>query len=74
MDSPTFCFSCGQPVTDPPRLNRLKDGSACPACRERALDAAPPILPFQRRQARPVEPYGELASQDWPFDERPEPA
>ena len=41
----TICFSCGQVVGDPPRLNRLESGDACPTCRERVLDALPPVLP-----------------------------
>jgi hypothetical protein len=78
MPSATFCFTCGQPVTEPPRLNRLPGGEPCPACRERALDAVPSVLPMPgagRAGRIPVEPYGELASQDLPYDDdRPEPA
>jgi len=73
MKSATFCFTCAQRVTEPPRLNTLPDGEPCPACRERALDAAPSVLPHRPRRV-PVEPYGELASQDLPYDDRPEPA
>ena len=47
MDSPTLCFTCGQPIADPPRPNCLQDGEPCPACRDRALDALPPIFPSQ---------------------------
>ncbi len=45
MDAPTFCFTCGQSIEEPPRLNTLPDGEPCPACRLRALEAAPAILP-----------------------------
>ncbi len=75
MPSATYCFTCGQPVTVPPRLNQLPAGGPCPACRDRALDAAPAVLPFRSGSGRaPVEPYGELASQDLPFDDDREPA
>jgi hypothetical protein len=73
MESATICFTCGQRVTEPPRLNILPDGEPCQACRNRALDAAPSVLPSRARRT-PVEPYGELASQDRPYDDRPEPA
>ena len=52
MDPATFCFTCGQAVTDPPRLHRLEDGSACPACRDRALALLPPALPVRPRWGR----------------------
>lgn len=39
------CFTCRQPVGDPPVLNRLEDGGACPACRDRLLDSLPSLLP-----------------------------
>lgn len=43
--SPTLCFTCGLALSAPPRLNQLPNGSPCPACRERLLDALPPLLP-----------------------------
>ncbi|MBK7876783.1 MAG: hypothetical protein IPJ77_13745 [Planctomycetes bacterium] len=43
--SPTLCFTCGLAVTDPPRLNHLPSGETCSACRDRLLDALPPLLP-----------------------------
>ena len=43
--SPTLCFTCGLAVTEPPRLNQLPSGETCPACRDRLLDALPPLLP-----------------------------
>ena len=75
MSSATLCFTCGQPVTVPPRLNELPSGGPCLPCRDRALEAAPAVLPFRSGAGRrAVEPYGELASQDLPYDDRPEPA
>ena len=79
MATPTLCISCGQPVTDPPRLNVLPSGEPCPACRARALDAAPSILPSTgprplKPETEPVaEPTGEPAGEA-PFGDYPEPA
>jgi len=42
---PTLCFTCGQEVGEPPRLNKLPAGSNCPACRDRLLDSLPALLP-----------------------------
>lgn len=39
------CFTCRQPVGDPPILNRGEDGELCPTCRERVLDSLPTLLP-----------------------------
>ena len=41
----TRCFKCRQLVEDPPVLNQLEDGSSCPACSDRVLDALPSLLP-----------------------------
>lgn len=42
---PTLCFTCGQEVGEPPRLNKLPEGPTCPACRDRLLDCLPSLLP-----------------------------
>lgn len=39
------CFTCGQPIGEPPRINELADGEPCPSCRDRLLDSLPPLLP-----------------------------
>ncbi len=41
----TLCFTCGQAVQQPPRFNLLETGEHCPTCRDRVLDAVPPLLP-----------------------------
>ena len=41
----TVCFTCGMPVGEPLRLNRLDNGQLCPTCRDRVLDLLPSILP-----------------------------
>lgn len=41
----TLCFSCGQPVGDPPKLNRLESGQVCRTCSDRVLDSLQPPLP-----------------------------
>lgn len=43
----TICFSCGKSVSEPPRFNLLPSGELCPTCRDRVLDALPPLLPGQ---------------------------
>jgi hypothetical protein len=89
MDRVPLCFSCGLPVTTPPRLNELPDGSPCPTCRARALDVVAPALP----RALPSDPRfadsdpdqeqeqeSDLRAADRPFDppgsadDYPEPA
>lgn len=49
----TLCIRCGLPLGDPLRLNTREDGSPCPACRDRVLDALPPLLP--KEVAEPQE-------------------
>jgi len=44
-ESQSLCFTCGQDVGDPPRLNRLENGLPCPTCRDRILAYLPPALP-----------------------------
>ena len=44
-DRGTVCFTCGEVTGDPPRLNRLQDGSVCPGCRVRIEESLPPLLP-----------------------------
>ncbi|MFN0009231.1 MAG: hypothetical protein ACKVXR_15110 [Planctomycetota bacterium] len=39
------CFTCGESVGDPRRINRLEDGRICPTCRDRVLAELPPLLP-----------------------------
>lgn len=41
----TVCFSCGNPVGEPPVLHRLANGQPCVACRDRMLEHLPPVLP-----------------------------
>ena len=65
-----FCLSgrpslCGKtdtrrPFTDPPRLSTLRDGAPCPACRDRALDVLPPVLPRRIAAAAIEAPDPEL--------------
>lgn len=43
----SLCFSCGQEVGEPPRLNRLESGAMCGACQERVLESLPALLPGQ---------------------------
>lgn len=43
------CFTCGESVGDPLRLNQLEDGRICPTCRDRVLADLPPLFP-----SRPV--------------------
>lgn len=45
MASQTVCFTCGQPIGEPPRINELPDGEPCPTCRDRLLDSLPALLP-----------------------------
>lgn len=44
-ESQSLCFTCGQDVGEPPRLNRLENGLPCPTCRDRILAFLPPALP-----------------------------
>jgi len=42
-----LCFHCGQPTEsgeEGPRLNRLEDGRACPACADRLLQSLPSLV------------------------------
>jgi hypothetical protein len=43
--SDPLCFQCGRPVTSPPQVNLLPNGDTCPQCRDRFVDALPPLLP-----------------------------
>ena len=43
--SETLCITCGQPAGEFPRLNHLPSGQVCPTCRNRLLEALPPLLP-----------------------------
>lgn len=56
MTASMRCITCGGGVTDPPQLHRLENGSACPTCRDRALEAVPAALP-RRREPEPEESY-----------------
>jgi len=55
------CFTCGESVGEPYRLNQLEDGRICPTCRDRVLAELPPLFPSRPGAARPieVEPAGE---------------
>lgn len=44
-ETQSLCFTCGQEVGSPPRLNRLENGLPCPTCRDRILAFLPPALP-----------------------------
>jgi len=48
------CFTCGLVIESPPRLSRLTNGQACPACRDRVLDGLPSALP-SRTSGAPLE-------------------
>jgi hypothetical protein len=41
----TLCFTCGLPISDPPRFNHLPNGRPCPSCRDRLLESLPAPLP-----------------------------
>ena len=43
--SSTVCFSCGQAVGFPARINHRSDGSVCQPCADRALGSIPAALP-----------------------------
>lgn len=52
----TVCFTCGMPIGEPLRLNRLENGQLCPSCRDRVLDLLPSILPdLPRRREKEWE-------------------
>ena len=54
----TLCVGCRQPFVDPTTIHRLSDGSACPHCQDRALEALPALLPgggFGRRKTDYLE-------------------
>ena len=69
----TVCFTCGLGIEDPPRLNRLTTGQVCPACRERLLDALPPMLPAPEPAPTSIvtEPVSERLEprDEWAWDE-----
>ena len=52
----TVCFTCGESVGEPYRLNQLEDGRICPTCRDRVLAALPPLFP-----SRPGAVVGPIA-------------
>lgn len=54
--APTLCFTCGLTVDEKPRLNRLTNGSVCPACRDRVLDMLPPALPSRPAVLAQLDP------------------
>src|SRR5262245_6416935 len=61
------CFTCGEPVGEPYRLNRLEDGTICPSCRDRVLAALPPIFPSRPRAGKEIEvDAGRVESDDPP--------
>jgi hypothetical protein len=78
----TLCFSCGQPVGDPPQLHDLADGSPCLRCADRVLESLPPLLPKARhgqrsesdaRQLQDSYDY-DIPGADYVPEEPPEPA
>ena len=60
MSASTRCITCGHQVGDPPQLNLLENGSNCPTCRDRALDAVPAALPASIEEGVTAEVQGEL--------------
>jgi hypothetical protein len=50
-----LCFTCGQPISDPPRFNHLTNGRPCPACRDRLLASLPSLLPGESEPVEQVE-------------------
>lgn len=50
-----LCFTCKQPVGDPPVVNELAEDEVCPACAERVLEALPPALPGLGREPLPFD-------------------
>ena len=47
LDRQPVCFTCSQPIAEPPAINQLENGETCPTCRDRLLDSLPPLLPSQ---------------------------
>jgi hypothetical protein len=82
MDSAALCFSCGLPVSTPPRLNDMPDGTPCRTCRARALDLVAAALPNPaglQLLERDEEDESDSRATDYRFDTRslddyPEPA
>ena len=62
-----ICFTCSQPILDPPRFQLMPSGEFCPACRDRVLDAAPSLLPrtpaIQAAAASEGEPEVEVSEE-----------
>jgi len=46
-ESAPVCIRCGNPVTDPPRIQYLASGEACYCCRDRYVDSLPSLLPAE---------------------------
>ena len=47
LDRQPVCFTCSQPIAEPPAINKLENGETCPTCRDRLLDSLPALLPSQ---------------------------
>jgi len=63
-DRQPVCFTCSQPIAEPPGINKLENGESCPTCRDRLLDSLPPLLPFQGR----VEIEDEASDEAYPYE------
>jgi hypothetical protein len=61
LDRQPVCFTCSQPIAEPPAINRLENGDFCPTCRDRLLDSLPSLLPsrpgVESEEAPVDEPY-----------------
>ena len=64
LDRQSVCFTCSQPVAEPPAINQLENGETCPTCRDRLLDSLPPLLP-----SRALAPIKEEGSEEpYPYE------
>jgi hypothetical protein len=59
MSSRIVCFQCGHALSELPKLNRLPNGSHCPACVERAYDLVPAPLPAERIEDPSESSFGQ---------------
>ncbi len=66
LDRQPVCFTCSQPVAEPPEINKLENGETCPTCRDRLLDSLPPLLPWRERT-----PAGEETGAEEPYPYEP---
>ena len=77
LDRQPVCFTCGQPIAEAPKINRLQNGDFCPTCRDRLLDSLPSLLPscpvLESEDAVDDEPYPFEPYPHEPSDEGYEP-